>query len=123
MHPRDLVPAFADAVARLEREAPYASAYARRDSGTAVRVDSLSVAAEPVAPNAGFTLSAWTGERFLEDSRDELSPEAVAASAEALRARVRAAGVRRDGLALDPGPALERAFAQPMRIDSRTVPV
>ena len=123
MHPRDLIPAFAAAVERLERDVPFASAYARRNGGTVVRVDSMSTSADPVAPNAGFTLTAWTGERFVEVSSDELAVGAIARAADRLAAKALAAGIHRDGLALDPGEALERHFAQPMAIDSRAVAV
>jgi TldD protein len=123
MDPRDLIPDFSAAVARLERDAPFASAYARRNGGTSVRVDSLSTAADPIAPNAGFTLTAWTGERFLELSSDELSPSSIAAAAERLAAKVRAAPPPRDGLVLDPGEPSERHFAQTMGMDSRAVPI
>lgn len=121
MSPADCLDALAAAVHRLERVVPYASAYARRNAGAIARVDSLSAALEPQPANAGFTLTAWTGERFLEAGADELTPAAIAATAERLADRAQAAGVRRDGLALDPGEPLARAFAQAMRVDSRGV--
>ena len=123
MDPRDLIPAFAAAVARLERDVPFASAYARRNGGSAVRVDSLSTAADPITPNAGFTLTAWTGDRFVEVSSDVLAAPAIARAADRLAAKAITAGIQRDGLALDPGEPLTRHFAQPMAVDSRTVGV
>jgi TldD protein len=119
---RDLIPAFADAVAVLERHAPYASAYARRDAGTVARVDRLAVQVTPVDPRAGFTLSAWTGDRFLETSSDDLCPTAVRAAALALVDRLRAAAPAAAPVAMDPGPACDRDAAQPMADDPRTRP-
>ena len=118
---RHLIPAFADAVALLETVVPSASAYARRNAGTAVRMDSASTACTPVEPQAGFTLTAWTGDRFLEASSDEPTPEAVAAAARRLLARATAAGADRGKPGLDPGEPLARHFTQPQVRDSRTV--
>ncbi|MFM2090930.1 MAG: hypothetical protein RLZZ127_1419 [Planctomycetota bacterium] len=119
---RDLIPAFADAVAVLERHAPYASAYARRDGGTTARLDGQGAGVTPVDPRAGFTLSAWTGERFLETSSDDLCPTAVRAAAVALVDRVRAAAPVERPLAIDPGPERRVDAAQPLREDPRALP-
>ncbi|MBA2482192.1 MAG: TldD/PmbA family protein, partial [Planctomycetes bacterium] len=119
---QSLVPAFATAVERLEARAPYASAYARRDAGTNVRIDSVSTTCQPVAPNAGFTLVAWTGSRFLEASCDELDAAAIDRTAGRLLERLAAVGAEAGRVALDPGEPLERHFAQPMAVDSRRVP-
>ncbi|MBA3708651.1 MAG: TldD/PmbA family protein, partial [Planctomycetes bacterium] len=122
MDPHHLVPSLSAAVTLLESRAPYASGYARRDSGTNIRVDSVSTSCQPVAPNAGFTLTAWTGSRFLEASCDELDPAAVERVAQRLVERIAAVGVERGGPELDPGERLERHFAQTMAVDSRMVP-
>lgn len=118
---RTLIPAFAQAVATLERLAPYASAYARRNAGTLVRVDAAATTCTPVAPDAGFTLSAWTGERWLEVSCDDPSPEAVREQTHRLADRIRHRPVDWDRrLAVD--ERLERAFAHPLHEDPRAVP-
>ncbi len=117
-----LVPLLAAAVARVEAVAPYASAYARRNSGTLVRIDSASTTCQPVAPDAGLTLSAWTGERFLEESTDQLDAGGIAAAGERLLAAVTRAGIVRGGVQLDPGELLVRNFAQAQVRDSRLVP-
>ncbi len=117
-----LIPALVDAVRLLEVQAPYASAYARRDAGTQVRIDSATTSCQPVPPNAGVTLTAWTGARFLEESTDRLDPAGIAAAAAALAERVAVTGIVRDGLALEPGEPLQRSFAQVMAEDSRSVP-
>lgn len=114
----DLIPALAVAVSTLERVAPFASAYARRNAGTHVRVDGASTICQPLPPDAGFTLSAWTGDHFLEVSCDDPCPEAVREQTHRLADRVRQQQVdwtRR----LEPGDRLERAFAQPLRDDPR----
>lgn len=117
-----LLPALAAAVQGLEALAPYASAYARRNSGTQVRIDGASTGCQPVPPDAGVTLSAWTGARFVEESTDRLDETGIAEAAAALGERVRAAGVVADGLAIEPGERLERSFEQAQVRDSRTVP-
>lgn len=117
-----LIPALANAVQTLEALAPYASAYARRDAGTLVRVDGASTTCQPVAPNAGVTLTAWTGARFIEESTDRLDVDGIVDATTALLKRVRAAGIVRNGLVLEPGEPLQRSFAQTMAEDSRTVP-
>ena len=119
---RSLVPALADAVTLLERVAPYASGYARRNAGTAVRIDRASTTVTPVDPQAGFTLTVWTGERFLEISSDDPCREAVRACALALADRARAAGADPARPGPDPGESLEQHFAHPQERDSRTVP-
>ena len=116
-----LIPILADAVRTLEAHAPYASAYARRDAGTQVRVDSASTTCQPVPPNAGVTLTAWTGARFLEESTDCLDAAGIHAASVALCARIESTGIVRDGLVLEPGEALTQSFAQTMEVDSRTV--
>jgi TldD protein len=117
-----LIPLLAEVVRTLETQAPYASAYARRDAGTQIRVDSASTTCQPVPPNAGLTLSAWTGARFIEESSDRLDAEGVLAASAALQARIAAVGVVRDGLVLEPGETLHRTFAQSMERDSLSVP-
>lgn len=116
---RSLIPAFQDAVAVIERHAPYASAYARRDGGSAARVDRMSTSVTPVEARAGFTLSAWTGDRFLELSSDDCCPETVRASALALVARLRAAPAPGQMITIDPGEPAELDAAQPMALDPR----
>ncbi len=117
-----LIPLLADVVRVLETQAPYASAYARRDAGTQVRVDGASTTCQPIAPNAGVTLTAWTGARFIEESTDRLDSEGVLAASTALQARIQATGIVRDGLVLEPGESLQRSFAQAMVRDSRSIP-
>jgi TldD protein len=116
---RDLIPALADAVATLERVVPFASGYARRNRGTMVRVDSASTVCTPLPPDAGFTLTAWTGDRFLEASCDDACPEAVRAQAHRLADRARACDPDRGAPAPAPGESLDRHFAQPMAADPR----
>jgi TldD protein len=115
-----LIPALATAVATLERLAPNASAYARRNAGTQVRVDSASVSCQPLPPEAGFTLSAWTGDRFLEISSDDPSPEAVREATHRLADRVRHAHVDWERR-IEPLDRLERSFEQPMQHDPRSL--
>ena len=117
-----LLPALAAAVAALELQVPYASAYARRNSGTQVRIDGASTVCQPVPPDAGVTLSAWTGERFVEESTDGLDEAGIAAAAAALAARVQALPPVREAVTLDPGEALQRSFEQAQVRDSRAVP-
>ena len=119
-----LIAPLAEAVARLETVAPYASAYARRDAGTQVRVDGAGTTCQPLPPRAGVTLTAWTGRRFLEESSDRLDEAGIAEAATQLVRRLGAAGVdlAQDGVQLEPGERLERSFAQPMVRDSRLVP-
>jgi TldD protein len=117
----DLVPALADAVATLERLAPTASAYARRNDGLLARIDGASTAVTPVAPDAGFTLSAWTGERFIEVSCDDPSPEAVREQTHRLADRLRHTHIDWER-ALEPGERRSGTFAQPMREDPRALP-
>jgi TldD protein len=119
---RSLVPALAEAVTLLERVAPYASGYARKNSGTAVRIDRASTTVTPIDPQAGFTMTAWTGDRFLEISSDDPCPEAVRACALALADRARAAGAEPTRPGPTPGEPLEQHFAHPQARDSRTVP-
>lgn len=115
-----LIPAFIQAVETLERLAPFASAYARRNAGTQVRVDSASVACTPLAPDAGFTLSAWTGDRFLEVSSDDPCPEAVRDLTHRLADRIRRAPVDWDRR-IQPHDRLERSFEHPMADDPRAI--
>jgi TldD protein len=115
-----LIPALATAVATLERLAPNASAYARRNAGTQVRVDSASVSCQPLPPEAGFTLSAWTGDRFLEVSSDDPSPEAVREATHRLADRVRHAHVDWERR-IEPLDRLERSFEQAMQHDPRSL--
>lgn len=86
---RELIPAFRQAIATLERLAPTASAYARRNQGTQVRVDRASTICNPLPPDAGFTLSAWTGRTLLEVSGDDLSAEAIREATHRLADRIR----------------------------------
>ncbi len=116
-----LTPALIQAVETLERLAPNASAYARRNSGTQVRVDSASVSCTPLAPEAGFTLSAWTGDRFLEVSCDDPSAEAVREQTHRLADRIRHAQVDWDR-AIPPLDRLQQQdFQQPLERDPREV--
>jgi TldD protein len=116
----DLIPAFIAAVETLERLAPFASAYARRNAGTQVRVDSASVTCTPVVPDAGFTLSAWTGDRFLEISCDDPCPEAIREQTHRLADRIRHHTVDWDQR-IAPLERLERSFAHPLEQDPRTI--
>jgi len=122
MRPTSLIPAFVDAVARLQERVPYASAFARSNAGTSARVSALSTVCQPISPQAGFTLSAWTGERFLEISSDRLDPAAVAQAAIRLLERLRALPRPIDPITIDPGPQLDRRFSQDMQHDSRLIP-
>ena len=115
-----LIPAFMQAVETLERLAPNASAYARRNAGTQVRVDSASVVCTPLPPDAGFTLSAWTGDRFLEVSSDDLSPEAVREQTHRLADRVRHCAIDWERR-LPVQERLQRDFQQPLQQDPRQV--
>lgn len=121
MSVQDLIPALAQSVETLERVAPFASGYARRNSGTLARVDGASTSCTPVMPDAGFTLSAWTGDRFLEISCDDLSPEAVREQTHRLADRVRHAKVDWER-GIEPGDRLERAYAQMVRDDPQRMP-
>lgn len=118
----DLMPAFVRAVTAIEEDAPYASAYARRNAGTLARVDSQRAAIEPVPPQAGFTLTAWTGERFLELSCDDITPAAIERSTQRLRQRL--AGIPRPTqmLPLEPGEPQTGHYAHQMGVDARQVP-
>lgn len=116
-----LIPAFVQAVETLERLAPFASAYARRNAGTQVRVDSASVTCAPLPPDAGFTLSAWTGDRFLEVSCDDPCPEAVREQTHRLADRIRRTPVDWDRR-ITAHDRLERSFAQAMQQDPRGLP-
>ena len=116
----ELIPALAQAVETLERLAPNASAYARRNSGTQVRVDAASVSCTPLTPDAGFTLSAWTGDRFLEASCDNPCAEAVREQTHRLADRIRKAQVDWDRR-LPVQERLERSFAQPQAEDPRAL--
>ncbi len=117
-----LIAPLAAAVAQVEAVAPYASAYARRDAGTQVRVDGAGTTCQPLSPRAGVTLSAWTGSRFLEESTDQLDEPGIAAAAARLAARAQAAGISGKGVVLEPGEKLERSYVQPMVRDGRLVP-
>ena len=118
---KDLIPAFAQSVATLERLAPYASAYARRNSGTQVRVDSASTTCQPLPPDAGFTLTAWTGDRFFEVSCDDPCPEAIRDQTHRLAERIRHSHVDHS-CTIDPGERIEHAYAQSMSEDPRQLP-
>lgn len=118
---QELIPALAQSVATLERVAPFASGYARRNAGTMARVDGASTTCQPLPPEAGFTLSAWTGDRFLEVSCDDLSPEAVREATHRLADRVRHAHIDWEQR-IEPGDRLERSFTQAMREDPCTLP-
>jgi TldD protein len=115
-----LIPAFVQAVETLERLAPFASAYSRRNAGTHVRVDSASVSCTPVVPDAGFTLSAWTGDHFLEVSCDDPCPEAVREQTHRLADRVRRVHIDWDR-SIVAHERLERAFEHPMSVDPRGI--
>jgi TldD protein len=117
----DLIPALAQAVETLERIAPYASAYARRNAGTLVRVDAASTTCQPVPPDAGFTLSAFTGSHWLEESCDDPCPEMVRETALRLAHRVRDGQVVWDAPAIDPGPSAQRDLAHPCEQDPQQV--
>lgn len=118
---RDLIPALAQAVATLERLAPGASAYARRNAGTLVRVDGAAVSCTPVPPDAGFTLSAWTGDRFIELSCDDPCAEAVRDRTHRLADRLRRAAIDWDR-PLPARPRLEGSFEHPLGTDPRQIP-
>lgn len=118
---QDLIPALAQSVATLERLTPFASAYARRNSGTQVRVDAASTTCQPLSPDAGFTLSAWTGDRFFEVSCDDPCPEAVRDQTHRLAERIRHSVVDRN-CGLEPGDHIERSYAQSMSEDPRQLP-
>lgn len=118
---QDLIPAFIQAVETLERLAPFACAYARRNGGTQVRVDSASVSCTPVVPDAGFTLSAWTGDRFLEVSCDDPSAEVVREQTHRLADRIRRVQVDWDRR-ITAHERLERSFEQELREDPRSLP-
>ena len=116
----ELIPALAQAVETLERLAPNASAYARRNSGTQVRVDAASVSCTPLTPDAGFTLSAWTGDRFLEASCDNPCAEAVREQTHRLADRIRKAHVDWDRR-MPVQERLERAYVQSSVEDPRAI--
>jgi len=115
-----LIPALSQAVETLERLAPNASAYARRNAGTQVRVDGASVSCTPLTPDAGFTLSAWTGERFLEVSCDDPCAEAVREQTHRLADRIRHAHIEWERR-IAPQERLARTFAQLQQHDPRAV--
>lgn len=117
-----LIAPLAAAVAQIEAVAPYASAYARRDAGTQVRVDGAGTTCQPLPPRAGVTLSAWTGSRFLEESTDQLDEPGIAAAATRLTTRAQAVGITGKGVVLEPGEKLERSYVQAMVRDGRQVP-
>ena len=121
MRPTSLIPAFVEAVARLQERVPYASAFARSNEGTSARVSALSTVCQPISPQAGFTLTAWTGERFLEISCDRLDPEAVGRTTQRLLTRLRDLPRPERAIAIAPGAALDRRFSQAMQVDSRGI--
>lgn len=116
-----LIPAFATAVETLERLVPNASAYARKNAGSQVRVDGSSVSCTPLPPEAGFTLSAWTGDRFLEVSCDDPCSEAVREQTHRLADRIRHSRVDWERRIV-PQERLARDFVQAMECDPREVP-
>ncbi len=115
-----LIPALAQAVATLERMAPNASAYARRNAGTQVRVDGSSVSCTPLSPDAGFTLSAWTGDRFLEVSCDDHCVEKVREATHRLADRIRHSHVEWDSR-MPLATPLDQSYAQPLDQDPREI--
>lgn len=117
-----LIAPLAAAVTQLEVLAPYASAYARRDAGTQVRVDGAGSACQPVPPRAGLTLTAWTGSRFLEESTDQLDDAGIAEATLRLTTRIQTVGITDTGVVLESGERLERSYVQAMERDSRAVP-
>lgn len=118
---QSLIPAFRQAVATLERLAPTASAYARRNEGTQVRVDRASTTCTPLPPEAGFTLSAWTGLTLLEVSCDDLSPEAVHEATHRLADRVRQHRIDWE-CPLPPHAPCQGSWEQPCADDPRRKP-
>lgn len=119
----DLRDFFATLVKELEKEVPYAAAFAARKEGVRVMQSSTqsSVLAEP--PHPGLVITLWNGETFYEYASNRFDATAIKSETLALARRAASERGKGKGLDLDAGEKLEKEFSLPMKSDPRRVPL
>ena len=117
----DLRGFFVGLVKELEKEVPYAAAFASRKEGVRVMNSSMQSSVTPEAPHPGLVLTLWNGERFYEYATNHF--ESALIKSESLALARRAASERSKGKSLDleAGEKLEKDFVLPMQKDPRKV--
>ncbi len=113
-----------ETVLQLEKEVPYASAFAGSVTGRSIRVGTYEKSVQFQEPSKGVTLTAFTGSTFLEQSTNILTEESIRKSAAALLDACRKEGITfQSALTPDPGERIEEDFQGPMEIDPYSIPL
>lgn len=112
-----------DLVFELERDFPYASFLALETTGERLTVQTRQQHAELIDPARGGVATVFTGRHFLEAATVHLTDEGLQALIRELREMGRRQGIFYDGLAIEPGPPLEKDFFVPVERDPLSVPL
>jgi len=124
MEIKDLKTPLKEAVLKLEKEVPYASAFAGSVKGRGIRVGTFEKNISFPAPAKGVTLTAYTGNTFIEHSTNILTEENIRTCTEELLTACQKEGINKDTALLpDPGERLEKDFYGPLEIDPFSIPL
>ena len=118
MEIKDLKILLKDIIRELEKEVPYASAFAGSVTGRGIRVGTYEQNVSFQSPAKGVTLTAFTGSFFIEQSTNILTEESIRKCAAELLNTCRKEGIDKSaGLTPDPGEPCEKDFYGPLEID------
>jgi len=118
---KEIMPYLSDAVYDLEKEVPYASAFAMERSGEQIVCQSKLQTAQALDPVRGAALTVFTGRFFLERSINELTPKSIKAAVKQLSREAVDSGIRYDGPAIDPGKRLKDSYFVRPEIDPESM--
>jgi TldD protein len=112
---------FAGLVKDLEKEVPYAAAFAARKEGVRVMASSTQSSVTPEIPHPGITLTLFNGESFYEYATNRFDAAAIREEALALARRAASERGKNQGVEIDPGAPLTQDFSLPLKTDPRKV--
>lgn len=122
-HIQDIIPYLSDAVFEMERELPYAAAFASEREGEQITCQTRLQTVESLDPVRGVTLTGYTGRFFLETALNDLSPKAIKKAAKKLVRAAVDSGIRYNTPKIDPGPLVKEHFFVSPKIDPESLPL